>query len=238
MNRGSKTYVGTGETTEWEDILIKKGIIAPKTKVTEEEEYESEDETDPREKATLDELDEMEVGIGTSNAFATSDVMLLGRLRRRSRAATYSVWFTLCLVRLHSIVGSRDKRIAEMKAQMARNVFGDVRPISKDEWTREVTEASKNCWVVAYLWENSVEACKLMDQILRVIASRHRDVKFVSIQSQVCVENWPARNLPTLFMYKDGNLATQMLTLNKLKGLNTRVEDVEEYLADQGVFKA
>ncbi|ETW02199.1 hypothetical protein H310_05766 [Aphanomyces invadans] len=204
MNRGSKTYVGTGETTEWEDILIKKGIIAPKTKVTEEEQYESEDETDPREKATLDELDEMEDDYDEDQE--------LQRIR--------------------------DKRIAEMKAQMARNVFGDVRPISKDEWTREVTEASKNCWVVAYLWENSVEACKLMDQILRVIASRHRDVKFVSIQSQVCVENWPARNLPTLFMYKDGNLATQMLTLNKLKGLNTRVEDVEEYLADQGVFKA
>ncbi|RLO07483.1 hypothetical protein DYB28_002632 [Aphanomyces astaci] len=178
MNRGSKLYVGTGETTEWEDILIKKGIIAPKTKVTEEEDYESEDDVDPREDATLDELDEMEASI----------------------------------------------RIAEMKAQMARNVFGDIQPISKDEWTREVTEASKGSWVVAYLWENSVEACKLMDQILRVIAGRHRDVKFVSIQSQVCVENWPLRNLPTLFIYKDGNLATQMLTLSKLKGLNTRVE--------------
>ncbi|RHY85931.1 hypothetical protein DYB37_012667 [Aphanomyces astaci] len=181
MNRGSKLYVGTGETTEWEDILIKKGIIAPKTKVTEEEDYESEDDVDPREDATLDELDEMEASIVV-------------------------------------------RRIAEMKAQMARNVFGDIQPISKDEWTREVTEASKGSWVVAYLWENSVEACKLMDQILRVIAGRHRDVKFVSIQSQVCVENWPLRNLPTLFIYKDGNLATQMLTLSKLKGLNTRVE--------------
>ncbi|RHY17689.1 hypothetical protein DYB25_010649 [Aphanomyces astaci] len=181
MNRGSKLYVGTGETTEWEDILIKKGIIAPKTKVTEEEDYESEDDVDPREDATLDELDEMEASIVV-------------------------------------------RRIAEMKAQMARNVFGDIQPISKDEWTREVTEASKGSWVVAYLWENSVEECKLMDQILRVIAGRHRDVKFVSIQSQVCVENWPLRNLPTLFIYKDGNLATQMLTLSKLKGLNTRVE--------------
>ncbi|ETV76971.1 hypothetical protein H257_09378 [Aphanomyces astaci] len=202
MNRGSKLYVGTGETTEWEDILIKKGIIAPKTKVTEEEDYESEDDVDPREDATLDELDEMEDEYDEDQA--------LQRIR--------------------------DKRIAEMKAQMARNVFGDIQPISKDEWTREVTEASKGSWVVAYLWENSVEACKLMDQILRVIAGRHRDVKFVSIQSQVCVENWPLRNLPTLFIYKDGNLATQMLTLSKLKGLNTRVEDVEEYLAEQGVF--
>ncbi|CAK4643091.1 unnamed protein product [Aphanomyces euteiches] len=190
MNRGNKTYVGTGETTEWEDILIKKGIIAPKTKVTEEEEYESEEEVDPRENATLDELDEFEDDYDEDQA--------LQRIR--------------------------EKRIAEMKAQAARNVFGDIQPISKDEWTREVTEASQKSWVIAYLWESSHEGCKLMDQILRVIAARHRDVKFVSIQSQVCVENWPLRNLPTLFMYKDGNLANQMLTLNKLNGLNTRVE--------------
>jgi len=80
-----------------------------------------------------------------------------------------------------------------MKAQMAKNLFGDVQPISKDEWTKEVTEASKNSWVIAYLFESGIEACKLMDQLLRVVATKHRDVKFVSIQSQACIENWPLR---------------------------------------------
>lgn len=61
MDRGSKFYEPTGETTEWEDILIKKGILAPKTKVQEEEEESDEEQVDPREYATLDELDEMEV---------------------------------------------------------------------------------------------------------------------------------------------------------------------------------
>ncbi|OQR82753.1 phosducin-like protein [Achlya hypogyna] len=202
MDRGNKTYVGTGETTEWEDILIKRGIIAPKTKAPVEEEESSDDE-DPREQATMEELDEMEDDYDEDQALARI----------------------------------REKRIAEMKAMAARNLYGDVQPISKDEWTREVTEASKNCWVVAYLFESSVEGCKLMDQLLRAVAAKHRDVKFVSIQSQVCIENWPARNLPTLFCYKNGNLATQMLTLSKLNGLDTRVEDLEEFLAEAGVFR-
>lgn len=61
MDRGSKFYAPTGETTEWEDILVKKGILAPKTKVQEEEEESDDEQYDPREDATLDELDEMEV---------------------------------------------------------------------------------------------------------------------------------------------------------------------------------
>jgi hypothetical protein len=56
MDRGTKFYEPTGETTEWE------GIIAPKTKVKEEEEYgDDEEQIDPRHNATLDELDEMDV---------------------------------------------------------------------------------------------------------------------------------------------------------------------------------
>jgi hypothetical protein len=61
MDRGSKFYEPTGETTEWEDILVKKGILAPKTKVQEEEEESDDEQVDPREYATLDELDDMEV---------------------------------------------------------------------------------------------------------------------------------------------------------------------------------
>jgi len=44
------------------------------------------------------------------------------------------------------------------------------------------------------------------------------------------------RNLPTLFMYNNGDLKDQLLTLKKTGGLNTKVEDLEEYLASVGVF--
>ncbi len=54
---------GTGETTEWEDILVKKGILPPR----ETKEQNIEEDTDepapghPLENATLTEMDEFEV---------------------------------------------------------------------------------------------------------------------------------------------------------------------------------
>nr|CCA22606.1 phosducinlike protein putative [Albugo laibachii Nc14] len=206
MDRGQKYYEPTGETTEWEDILVKKGIIAPKTKV-EEEEKETEEDDAPSlyEKKTLDELTEFDDDY--------DDASEIARIRQR--------------------------RITEMKEAAKRAVYGEVYPISKDEWTIEVTDASKEkqCWVVAYLWDTAVDDCKLADQLVRELSKRHRDVKFVSIQSQACIENWPKRNLPTLFMYYDGYLRDQILSLHKLKGMNTKVEDLEEKLASIGVFR-
>ena len=71
MNRGIKYYEATGETTEWEDILVKKGILAPRRKL---EDDDDDDDTyeegegngrHPLEHATLNELDEQEVGCCT-----------------------------------------------------------------------------------------------------------------------------------------------------------------------------
>lgn len=82
-----------------------------------------------------------------------------------------------------------------MKQIASRANYGEVYPISKADWVNEVNEISqvRHCWVVAYLWDTSVNDCKLMDMLVREVAQRHRDVKFVSISADTCIENWPKR---------------------------------------------
>jgi hypothetical protein len=43
-------------------------------------------------------------------------------------------------------------------------------------------------------------------------------VKFLKIRSTSAIENWPEKNLPTLFVYYDGILAQQLMTLKILGG--------------------
>jgi hypothetical protein len=70
------------ESTEWEDILVRKGILAPRE--TEEDDLEGEEELIHEEAqmkgvddGTLDELDELEV---FSLLFFGEDYMFTGRL--------------------------------------------------------------------------------------------------------------------------------------------------------------
>jgi len=111
----------------------------------------------------------------------------------------------------------RQKRIEELKKLQCTNRFGDVRDISKLEWISEVTESSKSCWVVVHLYQDSVIDCRVLNEIIINLAAKFRNIKFLRIQSNQAVENWPNRNLPTLFIYHEGVLKHQMMTLQPLK---------------------
>ncbi|RYH12678.1 hypothetical protein EON65_37610 [archaeon] len=90
--------------------------------------------------------------------------------------------------------------------------------ITKDDWVREVTEGSKACPVVIHLYEDGMVECNLLDEALAVLAEKFKYVKFLRIKYNQAIENWPERNLPTLFVYQSGSLATQLITLKQVGG--------------------
>ncbi len=65
---------------------------------------------------------------------------------------------------------------------------------------------------------SSVIECRLLDACLGPVARKFRAVKFVRIVATAAVENWPDRNLPTLFVYRNGALQTQLLGIKRLGG--------------------
>jgi len=212
---GTTSFEYSSATTEWQDILVKKGIIetpedrsrqhvmmrdrisreAPGGAVHVEEEDERDDDDDL--------LDALEDEMGDDDM----------------------------------VKRFRDARIAEMKAAQARNKFGEVKPIDKPEWVTEVTEASNDVTVVVYLWQHSNTECKLMDQILPKLAARHQHIKFVSIRATAAVENWPESRSPTLFVYQDGELQYTATTLSEFGKLRATVDSVEWRLAQLKVVE-
>ncbi|CAM9225590.1 unnamed protein product [Ectocarpus sp. 13 AM-2016] len=222
--RGSVQYQSKGETTEWEDILIKKGIVEKddvlrgkgidpdeqrleeaigKAREAEVERLNARTIEDDMAEASLEELDELEDELADD-----------GMLEKY-----------------------RAQRVAEMKAKAAAAKFGELFEISKADWVREVTDASKSVCVVAHLYEDGIVECRVMEAALRSIASKFREVKFVKIRSQQAVENWPEANLPTLFIYRDGALAKQLIRIDALGGKQMKADDLEWYLASQGIVE-
>lgn len=116
----------------------------------------------------------------------------------------------------------RQKRIEEMKKERVLNRFGDLSEIKKADWLSQVTEASNSCAVAIHLYSDSKVECELMNEALTILARKFPYVKFLKIKSTQAVENWPDRNLPTLFVYKDGELKHQMLTLKEVGGTEMR----------------
>ncbi len=112
----------------------------------------------------------------------------------------------------------REKRLQQLQQERFRNRFGDVTEIAKDEWVTQVNEASKASWVVVNLYQDSVVECRLLEETLRVIAAKFKYIKCLKIRSTQAIENWPERNLPTLFVYEGGELKHQLITLKEVGG--------------------
>ncbi|CAG8524553.1 1279_t:CDS:2 [Diversispora eburnea] len=113
------------EDTEWNDILRAKGILPPKPGPTEEEIFE---ELDREIKEKQDKHLEDKTLDELDELEDEEDERIL--------------------------LEYRQKRIAEMKAEVSRERFGHVMQISKPDFVREVSEASKDVWVVVHLFKD------------------------------------------------------------------------------------
>ncbi|CAG8473817.1 6994_t:CDS:2 [Scutellospora calospora] len=130
----------------------------------------------------------------------------------------------------------RLKRIAEMKAEALHNKFGELIQISKPDFIREVTEASKEVWVVVHLFKDYIPECKLMNAHLSTLAAKYKATKFIKIIGDQCIPNYPDKNLPTLLIYGEGDMKLQLVGLAQLGGINMSLKRLEDYLISSGAI--
>lgn len=55
------------------------------------------------------------------------------------------------------------------------------------------------------------------------MASKFGDIKFCEIRADMCIENYPERNTPTILVYRNGDIKRQIVTLRELRGDKTGV---------------
>jgi len=215
----STTYELTDELTEWDDILIAKGIQTRDDRLyakgLDPEQHKLKEKEKEVEKPTQEEI---------LDKFATTED--IDELEEEQFDDTTS---------LEKI---REKRIQEMKEARLKARFGEVYEIVKPDYVREVTECSNTgCWVICCLYEDHIPSCTLMLEAMDVNAKKFKDIKFVKIKSQQAVENMPESKLPALFLYRDGKNSIQEFTLANFGGMTMKPANLEWYLAKLGLVK-
>ncbi|KAG0210145.1 Phosducin-like protein 3 [Mortierella sp. NVP41] len=199
------------EDTEWNDILRAKGIIPKKEEITE-----------------ADIVDMIDDAIAKRDAknYEQKTVDELDELLDEDNEENERM-----------LMEYRQQRLNTIRQEMSEDKFGEIQHIYKTDFIREVSEASKDVWVVAYLYKEYLPICKLMGAHLATVAARNKATKFVKIIGDQCIPNYPDRNLPTLLIYGDGDVKAQLVGAAQLGGLNMKPEDIEAYLRRVGAIK-
>ena len=137
----------------------------------------------------------------------------------------------------------RKQRIAEMKAAAAKNKFGTLRELSRSDYVKQVTEASKDHWVVLLMHQDRcvsedlpcalssplthslppvlvhrIEKSSYLKAKLALLAPKHKAVKFLWIVADQCVEKFPDREVPTVLLYHEGEMVTKITDITEYGG--------------------
>lgn len=130
----------------------------------------------------------------------------------------------------------KQKRMAELSNLQKKSIHGDVYPISKPEYQREVTDASKNGPVLVNLMASmgtNVES-RVLSELWRQAAKEYGDIKFCEIRASQAIENYPDRNCPTILIYNKGDIVKQVVTLLTLGGVRTNMRHIDDLLVEVG----
>ncbi|KAI9342548.1 thioredoxin-like protein [Obelidium mucronatum] len=203
--------------TEWNDILRAKGII-PEKEFTEEEIVN-----------LVDETMEKKYGV-TAGGEKILEHCSLDELRELEDEIDLDEDDRI-------LEQYKKQRLAELHQLARKEIFGSVTQISKPDYQKEVTDASKDVPVVILLFQNPLPSCKLVLAHLDTLARTHRAVKFLKIVADQCIPNYPDRNCPTMIIYKDGDLKANLVGIQSLGGINTRAYDLERILVGYGVIQ-
>jgi len=116
-------------------------------------------------------------------------------------------------------------RAAEHRKEVREARFGRVYPIAREDYMREVTEASrapdpssdpdvegvKGTGVVIMLYKPAHLPSTTLAAHLDTLAARYPNTKFTSIVGDKCIPNYPDQNVPTLICYRDGQVVDQLV---------------------------
>lgn len=129
----------------------------------------------------------------------------------------------------------REQRMAEIRALQAKATFGDVREISAEDYVAQVNRAGEGIHVVLHLYKQGVPLCAVVNHHLATLAAKFPNTKFLKSISTTCVPNYPDRNLPTVFIYFEGQLKHQIVGPDSFRGgLNMTSDDLEYALGQHG----
>uniref|UniRef100_A0A6U0Z877 Phosducin domain-containing protein n=1 Tax=Polytomella parva TaxID=51329 RepID=A0A6U0Z877_9CHLO len=178
-----------GETTQWEDIQIRLGNLAPKEKAWKPEKYAPEEELS-KNKEWIDAKTQDELEEGLDEEFQDDRALNEYRLQR----------------------------IQQIKAAAAKPKFGTVELIRGSEFVQKVTQASEKYLVACLLYREGHIPCRPLLQCLPELASKYPSTKFVQCFAQDAIPNYPDAGLPLLLLYKDGQCVKNLQGLKPYGG--------------------
>ena len=92
-------------------------------------------------------------------------------------------------------------------------------------------------FVILHLYKQGVPLCALVNEYMNRLAPRFPTTKFIRAISTTCIPNYPDKNLPTIFVYHEGAMKSQIIGPEQMRGMNLTEKEFEFMLGKSGAIE-
>ncbi|KAI8338583.1 thioredoxin-like protein [Chlamydoabsidia padenii] len=134
----------------------------------------------------------------------------------------------------------REKRLAELKkmrnhsTRQEHRVFGTLQDIDVDDFVTSIDTEWRTVPVIVHLYDDSLENCRRLDDILQGLAHKYSLAKFIRV-SGLDLE-FDLIGSPAILGYKSGMLIANLVRLDDEVGAKYTAESVEDVLIRHDVL--
>jgi len=91
--------------------------------------------------------------------------------------------------------------------------------------------------VLLFFYRQGIMLCNVINEYMGRLAGKFPTVKFIRSISTTCIPNYPDSNLPTIFIYYEGKMKTQLVGPMAFRGTNMKIEEFEYILGKTGAIE-
>mmetsp|Transcript_32371 Transcript_32371/g.85050 ORF Transcript_32371/g.85050 Transcript_32371/m.85050 type:complete len:368 (+) Transcript_32371:241-1344(+) len=132
----------------------------------------------------------------------------------------------------------REARIRELQSASTQPVFGNIVEVAAHEYCEAIDKCDPRVFVVVHIYEDYVKECGRMNRCFEELARSYTNVKFVRLKSTESPSPFDPVTLPTICVYKAGDLCNSFVRVQDTVGTNFSSDDIEWMLNQEGVFES
>merc|ERR1712185_582562 len=106
----------------------------------------------------------------------------------------------------------REVRLAEIKEAEAKRKHKGLSHVSAQDYMAEVTNAEPGVTVILHLYQDYVPECTRLNEVMHELSWRHKEAKWCKIKSTDANAEYPDKALPTLLVYRDGQVLDRVVS--------------------------
>ena len=100
-----------------------------------------------------------------------------------------------------------------------------------------MNKAGEGVFVILHLYKQGVPLCALVNEYMNRLAPRFPTTKFIRAISTTCIPNYPDKNVPTIFVYYEGAMKSQIIGPEQMRGMNLTEKEFEFMLGKSGAIE-